>query len=118
MSFLSVLKKIALPVAGVAAAPFTGGASLIPTLIGAGGAAASAASGAMANTRGQQAGFDLAAQDAFERELMAREANARANRNDALRQSVFGSLLAGYRPSERPAGMPQSPFQLGQTGTD
>jgi hypothetical protein len=118
MSFLSALGKIGGIVGGIAAAPFTGGASLIPSLISAGGAAASAAAGAQANNRGQQASFDLQSQDAFERELMAREMNQRANRNDALKQSVLSSMLSNYHPSARPAGMPQSPFSLGQTGTD
>jgi hypothetical protein len=114
MSFFSVLGKIG---AGVAA-PFTGGASLgaIP-LIDAIGAGASGAAKSMASNRGTAAELTLDANKQFEDELLRRELNKRQDRNDALRQSVFSSLLSQYHPAQRPGGMPQSPFQgLGSVG--
>lgn len=97
---------------GIAAAPFTGGASL--ALVGRG---ASAASQGMANNRASQAELALDANEQFERALLARELEKRNARNDALRQSVFGSLLANYQPSGLGAPGRVSPFNLGNTGT-
>jgi len=114
MSFLSILGKLG---AGVAA-PFTGGASLgaIP-LIDALGAGASNAAKSMAQNRGTSAELTLDANKQFEDELMRRELEKRASRNDALKQSVFASLLGQYQPAQRPVGMPQSPYQgLGAIG--
>ncbi len=116
MSLFSVLGKIA----AIGAAPFTAGSSLaaLPA-IDAIGAGLSSASQSMANNRGTAAELTLDANDQFERQLIARELEKRNARNDALRQSVFGSLLSQYQAPTRPAGMPQSPFtNLGATGTD
>lgn len=115
MAFWDLLGKIG---AGVAA-PFTGGASLaaIP-MIDALGAGASGAAKSMASNRGTAAELTLDANKQFEDALLKRELEKRANRNDALKQSVFASLLSQYHPSARPMGMPQSPFQgLGSIGT-
>lgn len=46
MSFLSILKKIALPAIGIAATPFTGGASLLGTLGASAGTASAIGAGA------------------------------------------------------------------------
>lgn len=119
MSFWSALGKIAAPIGALAAAPFTGGTSLawLPAAIGAGGAALSSASGSMANNRGTSAELTLDANRQFEDELLKREMEKRANRNDALKQSVFASLLSQYHPAQRPMGISQSPFQgLGDIG--
>jgi hypothetical protein len=116
MGFFSALGKIG----SVVAAPFTGGASLaaIP-MIDALGKGASSAAQSMANNRGSAAELELDANDQFERQLLARELEKRNSRNDALRQSIFGSLLAQYQAPIRPAGMPSSPFaSLGAVGTD
>jgi hypothetical protein len=116
MGLFSVLGKIG---AGIAA-PFTGGASLaaIPMIDAIGGGASSAAQ-SMANNRGSAAELTLDANDQFERQLLARELEKRNARNDALRQSIFSSLLAQYQAPQRPAGMPASPFaNLGAVGLD
>ena len=116
MSLLSILGKLG---AGVAA-PFTGGASLsaIP-LIDALGKGASSAAQSMAGNRGTAAELTLDANQQFEQQLLARELEKRTARNDALRQSVFGSLLAGYQAPTRPNGMPRAAFgNLGAVGTD
>lgn len=114
MGFLSTLGKIG---AGIAA-PFTGGASLaaIPA-IDAIGAGMSGAAGSMAHNRGTQAQLELDSQRQIEEQLLRREMEKRTARNDAMRQSVFGSMLANYQPQARPAGMPQSPFNLGDIGS-
>lgn len=115
MSLFSVLGKIG----GVVAAPFTGGASLAALpMIDALGKGASSAAQSMASNRGSAAELTLDANDDFERQLLARELEKRNARNDALRQSVFASLLAGYRAPTRPEGMPQPVFRdLGAPGS-
>lgn len=117
MSFLSILGKLG---AGVAA-PFTGGASLgaIPLIDALGKGASSAAQG-MASNRGTSAELTLDANKQFEDLLLRRELEKRTARNDALKQSVFASLLANYQPTARPAGVPQSAFSsgFGQPGND
>lgn len=115
MSFWSALGKIG---AGIAA-PFTGGASLaaIPA-IDAIGKAAGGAAGAMANNRGAAGAMKLDEQAQFEQQLLAREEEKRRARNDAMKQSVYASLLGQFHPGARPAGISASPFaSLGAGGT-
>jgi hypothetical protein len=114
MSIFSILGKLG----AVAGAPFTGGASLAALpMIDALGKGASSAAQSMAGNRGTNAELTLDANDQFERELLARELEKRASRNDALRQSIFGSMLAQYHAPQRPAGISGSPFaSLGATG--
>lgn len=114
MSFLSILGDIG---AGIAA-PFTGGISLaaIPA-IDALGAGASKTASNLASDRGTSAQLTLDAQRQFENELMARQQNQRTAQANALKQSIFASMLQGYQPAQRPMGVPQSAFQgLGATG--
>lgn len=102
--------------AGGAAA---GSGSLLSSILSGVGQGAGAAANSMANNRGAEAGLTLDANDAFERQLLAREVEKRNARSDALRTSIFGSLVSGYQAPTRPEGMPQSPYAtMGAAGRE
>ncbi len=109
MGFWSTLGKIGLGVGGAVAAPFTGGASLIPTLIGAGGAAAGAISQGQANNRGEKFGGQLDMERALiERELMSNQSRQGAWRGLQSAQHVINPgprpQLSKYSVAPRQAG--------------
>lgn len=111
MGFWGTLAKIG----GIAAAPFTGGASLIPTIAG----AASAGLGALAQGKAQNRGAEFGGQLDLERLLMerergyqdmriGREQEGRAGQTDAWRKL----LAANY--AQNPGPRPQlSPYSVG-----
>lgn len=104
MSFWGKLGKGLLMAAGGAAAPFTGGASLVPTLIGAGGAVAAGAAAGRAQGRAAEAGIN---QNQDQVGLQAARFNMGAPQQRA-QNAVRGDLLAGLQDVnfERPAGVP------------
>ena len=117
---MSAWGKIA-KIAGIAgagvAAPFTGGASLgvIPTLIGAGGAAISGATEQAAQNRAGQVSADVAQQqlrqqqqDAYERAIEA----SRKERGDAIKQLATSEYRANAQPYTPPT------FHSNVTGKD
>ncbi len=115
MSWWKTLAQIGL----VGAAPFTGGASLAAMpLVNAIGSGASAAADSMAKNRGTELSAGLDANKQFEDELLKREAFNQQSQNNNLRQSVFSSLLAGYQPPARPAGITSAFASPGQPGQD
>ena len=113
MGFWGTLGKIGGMVGGIAAAPFTGGESLIPTLIGAGGSALGAAAQGMAQNRGAESGANISreqlqqnADRMFFDQMLAREQEGRASRNDAMRGLQQSEYIANWKPS----AMKLSPF--------
>lgn len=117
MGFWSTLGKIGLGAAGAAAAPFTGGASLMATLGSAGLGAAGAASGAFSQSQANNRGEKYGGQIDLERLLMERERNnqtMRINREQEGRASssdAFRKLLASTHllsPGSRPQLSPYS----------
>jgi hypothetical protein len=140
MGFWSTFGKIALPAASIAAAPFTGGSSLLGLLgtggkavadiigkagpaIGAAGSALGAASQGAATNRGQEfSGQALLEQllqqrdSQFQNQTIAREQEGRASGTDAWRK-----LLASQRtlsPSTRPSLSPYSVAPRQATDTE
>lgn len=126
MGFWSTFGKIALPALGVAAAPFTGGGSLLTTLglgaktaglIGAGanvaGKLASGASRQRAEDRGAQTEFDLYNNQAYNTAQQSRTgqqntqalqyANARTQaEKDRMRQLASADMLGSSKPPTDP----------------
>jgi len=108
MSFFSKLGKILSVGAGVAAAPFTGGASLIPTIIGAAGSALGGVADASAANRGQKIDVGFTEEQLNQQrkrdyinQLMAREDDRRAGGNDAWKaaqQAQYVENAKGYTP--------------------
>ncbi|MCI0423635.1 MAG: hypothetical protein L0312_31200, partial [Acidobacteria bacterium] len=91
-------KKLA-PIAGIAAAPFTGGASLWGTLASLGGQAAGDIAGSMAQNRGAK----LAASLDRDQIATARQASERAERDDAWKKLLASDYTlgsTGYKPAE------------------
>src|SRR5688572_27974682 len=97
MGFWSTLGKIGGIVGGIAGAPFTGGASMIPALAGAAGSMLGGAGQAAAQNRG--AGMDamVGAEEVNRRRqrdfydfLLNREQEGRAGSTDALRKLQQG----------------------------
>jgi hypothetical protein len=114
MGFWGTLGKIGLGAAGIAAAPFTGGSSLLPTILGAAGAGLGAAAQGSAQNRGAK----LGAQMDLESLLMAREANtqnmqvAREQEGRASGNDAWKRLLLAQRTSN-PGPRPQlSPYSV------
>ncbi len=113
MGLWGTLGKIGMAVGGAAAAPFTGGASLLPTILGAGGAALGAISQSQAQNRGEKFGGQID----LERLLMERERNhqtmqinreqeGRASSSDAMRKLLGATHLLS--PGSRPQLSPYS----------
>ena len=100
MGFWGTLGKIGLGVGGAIAAPFTGGASLIPTLIGAGGAAAGAISQGQAHNRGEKFGGQLD----MERALIERELMNQQSRKGAWQGLLSAQHVANPGPRPQLAG--------------
>jgi hypothetical protein len=100
MGFWSGLGKVALGVGGALAAPFTGGASLIPTIAGAAGAGLGAISQGKAQNRGEKFGGQLD----LERALLEREMGNMRSGGDAWRrlQSAQRTISPGARPQLSP----------------
>lgn len=115
MSFWGNLAKIG----GFAAAPFTGGAS-IPIGMAVGnsiGAAAGGAAQGMANNRGVKASVMMDQNSALERELLAREEEKRAARNDAYKNAQRGAIAYNWQPQQGPPGIPHFDVTGGTMGT-
>lgn len=90
MGFLSGLGKVLSIGGGIAAAPFTGGASLIPSILSAGGQIASGVAGGRAAGRAAEAGIN---QNQDENRLRAAQMLEQALQNRAqleLQQKQFG----------------------------
>lgn len=111
MSIWSKLGKIALAAAPIAAAPFTGGGSLalLPTVLSAGGAVASAMSGSAAANRDAKATASLAQQKEqdqqqrdFQDQMIARETSDRAGQSDAWKKLQQASYVAGGGANQAP----------------
>lgn len=107
MGFWSGLGKVLGVAGGIAGAPFTGGASLIPTIAGAAGAGL----GALAQGKAQNRGAEFGGQMDLERLLMdrdqqffgnqlAREQEGREGSSDAFRKLLASArvLSPGPRP--------------------
>ena len=120
MSFLSLLGKIGKTALGIGAAPVTGGMSLIPGLIDAGGSVLGALGSASSHNRGEQEQAQLN-RDAISERAMSDHENALLNRADlemkqrqmdaqtreqAYRQAMRSQYLKSYHPAERPDGVP------------
>lgn len=134
MSFFGKLGKILLGGAGIAAAPFTGGASLAGTIGGIAGAAGSAlgsAAQASASNRGSQLeaevvreSLDQARQrEAFD-QSMQYERESRESAADAYKRERVSQYLdspqarAGYKPADISiAGTKMSSFGFGPQAT-
>lgn len=114
MGWLSILGKVA----GIAGAPFTGGASLIPTLIGTGaeiaGHALSAKSQANAQNRGNQFEGQLDLQRLLmERDQQAQSMNiAREQEGRAGQGSAFARLLGAQHVLNPAAHTQLSPYSV------
>jgi hypothetical protein len=113
MGWLSAIGKGLGAIGGIAAAPFTGGASLaaLPAILGAGGAALGAISQGQASNRGQEFGGQLDLErllmdrDAqFQNQQIAREQEGRTSGKDAWRRllSAQHTISPGARPSLSP----------------
>lgn len=103
MGFWSGLGKVLGVAGGALAAPFTGGASLIPAIAGAAGAGIGAIGQAKAQNRGEQFGGQMD----LERLLMQREMMNQQGQSDAFRK-----LQAAQRVLN-PGPMPQlSPYSV------
>jgi hypothetical protein len=75
----------------------------------------------MASNRGSQAALALNSDKQFEDEMLARQKYADQAQHGAMLQGMFGNMLAAETPSNRPAGVAQSPFaalMLGGSGHD
>jgi len=123
------LKKVGLPIAAAAAAPFTGGASLsiLPAILGAGGAAVGSMANAAAQNRGAAFGGQLdlatllAQRDMGLQQLRAGADNdytsnqiARENSGMATQNNAWANLLKAQRVLN-PVAMPNvSPYQSAQ----
>lgn len=104
MSLWSTLAKVA----GIVGAPFTGGASLIPTIASAAGDAIGAATSASAKNRGTKIDAGLAEeqvnqnrQQELRNSLVQREQDRRAGGNNAFRELQHAQYLqgaGGYTP--------------------
>jgi hypothetical protein len=117
MSFWSGLGKVLKIGAGIAAAPATGGLSLIPTALDAGGAMLSAAGQASASNRGAQTAATLhrdrlgiEAESDYQNSLLKRaelEMKQRemdqAARLDAAKQAILADRMKHWAPAERPS---------------
>lgn len=116
MSFLSTLAKIAGPIAGVAAAPFTGGASLLGTLGSIGGALGpvlgGAAKGSADQRLAEQPGLIgtqnanlQGARDSFSAGMAGAQFGAN-ERDAAMKRAMLASLLGGVQDASisRPEG--------------
>lgn len=98
-------------IGAVAAAPFTGGASMTALpFLDAIGKGAGAASQSAAQNRGTQAELHMDLQDQLENQLLSREFNTRAAQEAARKQSVMGDLAANWSPAARPTGIPTISF--------
>ena len=115
MSIWSTLGKIGLGIGGVAAAPFTGGASLLPTILGAAGAGLGAISSAKASNRGEKFGGQLGLEQLlmqrdqqFQNQSIAREQEGRTGASDAWKKLLSAShaLSPGSRPHLSPYSVP------------
>jgi hypothetical protein len=123
MGFWGGLGKVLGVAGGIAGAPFTGGASLIPSLIGAGGAALGAISQGKAQNRGAEFGgqMDLEQllmardQQQFGNSL-AREQEGRAGSSDAWRKLLAAQRVAS--PGARPQLSPYSMAPRQSTGAE
>ncbi len=114
MSWLSTLGKVLGTVGGVAAAPFTGGASLIPTIAGVAGAGLGAISSAKANNRGEKFGGQLDIEQLlmqrdqqYQQQQIAREQEGRAGQSDAWRK-----LLSAQHTISPAAHTSLSPYSV------
>src|SRR3990167_10125209 len=112
MSFWSTLGKIGLGVGGAVAAPFTGGASLIPVLAGAAGSMLSSGAQAAASNRGTGMEASLAEENVnqqrrsdFIEQWLAREQEGRASGNDAFRNMQRAEYLSGAKGYTPRAGL-------------
>lgn len=99
---------------GIAAAPFTGGASLaaIPA-IDAISKGMGNASQAQASNRGTKAELMLDQNSALERELLAREAEKRQAQGTAYQNAVRADYANNFKPAARPEGIPNISFGPG-----
>jgi hypothetical protein len=115
MGFWSTLGKIALPAAGIAAAPFTGGGSLLTMLgmgaktaglIGAGagmaGALAGGASRQRSEDRGAQADYDLYRSQLENRNALEAARERRSAESDRLRQLGSVDMLSSMQAPTDP----------------
>lgn len=128
MGFWSGLAKIAGPVAGLAAAPFTAGATL-PLVLGAAGSAVGAAANGAAQNRGAQNALNM---DRDQQRLQAQTANEQALENrgrleldtqqadrtsqaDAYMKALKSALALnmGDVSMNRPQGIPEFRFSGG-----
>jgi hypothetical protein len=124
MSFLGTLGKFLGPAAGIAAAPFTGGASLIPTILGGAGAAVGAMGQGAAENRGAKTAaqldrdvlaqrsasdYEQALENRAKLEMDRRTADAKA-RQDAFVQSLRSALALNFSPAARPEGVANISF--------
>jgi hypothetical protein len=119
MGFWSTLAGIG----GAIAAPFTGGASLIPTIAGAAGAGLGALSQGMAQNRGQQYGGQLDLErllmdrdQSYFNQRIQREQEGRAGQSDAFRKLLATSHLLS--PGPRPQLSPYSVASRMPTGAE
>jgi hypothetical protein len=64
----------------------------------------------MASNRSTAASMDLTAQQQFENEMLQRQLLQDKANHGAAMTSTFGGMLANEQPSQRPAGVAQSPF--------
>lgn len=124
MGFWGTLGKIALPVAGIAAAPFTGGTSLLGTLGGLGGTVANGINAAMpalgalgqvasgasqGMAQGRQAEANIALQQQQLRNQTASDAAADAFRRSQLQnQDAHGRAGFGLAQQQFRTGLPET----------
>src|SRR5690242_1894677 len=121
MSFLSSLGKILGVAGGVAAIPFTGGASatMLPAILGAGGAAVSALSKGAAQNQSAKTAATIDQAQLAERansdynnqllqraqlEMQQQEADQNAKAN-AFKTALHSALGLNFTPAARPSGV-------------
>jgi hypothetical protein len=129
MGFWSGLGKILGPVAGIAAAPFTGGASLIPTILQGAGSVVGAMGGASTANRGEQdrqnltrdqvrvqeaANADRGLLDRAALEIKQRDAE-RAAQKEQFAMALRSALAMNTKDASfsRPQGIPMISFAGG-----
>lgn len=123
MGWLSALGKIGGIAGGIVGAPFTGGASLLPSILGAAGAGLGAISQGQAQNRGEQFGGQmdlekllLEREQQLQQQQIAREQEGRTSGNDAWKRLLMAQHTID--PGARPQLSPYSVAPRQSTGAE